>query len=90
MQFFESSELVERLCGEYFRADRASEIVGRSMPAIAWRLSDDESESWLYGGAAMIESGAGWPTVEGRALEHAARRRLLLRSAVRPTVADSA
>lgn len=76
MQFFESMELVERLCGEHLRADWASEIVRRSMPAIAWRLSDDESESWLYGSTAMIEPGSGWPSVEGRALAHTARLKL--------------
>jgi len=76
MHFFESRELIERLSREHFGADRAAEIVRRSMPAIAWRPADDESESWLYGGAAMIERGADWPAIDGRHLEHAARFKL--------------
>lgn len=76
MNFFESFELVERLCGEHFTADEAGEILRRSMPAIAWRPVEDESESWLYGSTAMLEPGSGWPTVDGRTLQHSARFKL--------------
>lgn len=76
MMFFESIELVERLCRGHFTADEAGEIVRRSMPAIAWHPVEDESESWLYGTTAMLEPGSGWPTVEGRALQHSARFKL--------------
>lgn len=76
MLFFESIDVVERLCREHFNTDAAGEIVRRSMPAIAWRPGGEESESWLYGSTAMLEPGSGWPTVDGRVLQHSARFKL--------------
>ncbi len=76
MLFFESLDLIERLCRTHFTAEEADEIVRRSMPAIAWRPTDDESESWLHGGTAMIEPGSEWPAVDGRTLQHAGRFKL--------------
>ncbi len=76
MLFYESIEFVERLCRGHFVADQAAEIVRRSMPAIAWRPVEEESESWLYGSTAMLEPGSGWPTVDGRVLQPSARFKL--------------
>lgn len=76
MQFFESIGHVEQFCSEHLGRRATDEILRRSMPAIALRIADDESESWLYGDKAMIETGVGWPSVDGRVLQHMARIKL--------------